>query len=120
MAKSALNAQSLAQMAVRAEYSPGNLATISGRKPWELRREIQRCFGCSPRAWLDRERLQRVESLLISGRLWVKEATAAVCFKHCSSFCRWFKAHTHLRPSQYPGPVPLQKEEAQQSEDWSI
>jgi AraC-like DNA-binding protein len=88
MPRHVLDPRSLTEMAALAEYRPGNLAKLSGREPWELRREIQRCFGCSTRAWLDRERWQRVESLLLSGDLWVKEAAPEVFFKHCSSFCR--------------------------------
>src|SRR5437867_5460349 len=121
MAKSALDAHSLTEMAAPAKYRAGNLAKLSGREPWELRREIQRCFGCSTRAWLDRERWRRVESLLLSGDLWVKEAASEVFFKHCSSFCRWRNAHTHLRPSQYPGPLRLTKGASKQpDDDWSI
>ena len=119
MAKRALDTRSQEELAALAGYQPGKLAELARCHPRKLQREFHRLFGCSPREWLRRLRLQHVESLLVSG-CWVKEAAGEAHFKDVSSFCRWFKSIKRVSPSGYASAATECKALPPQAEDWSI
>lgn len=119
MAKPALNGHPKEELAALSGYHPGKLAELIRCHPRKLQREFHRLFGCSPREWLRRQRLQHVESLLLSGG-WVKEAAVEAHFKDVSSFCRWFKNIKRVSPSGYASTATECKAQPHQAEDWSI
>ena len=112
------------ELARLARFHSGELARRIGMTPQQLRREIRRRFGCPLAVWLSRLRLRLAESCLLAGK-WVKEAASAACFKHVSSFCRWFTRQKGVSPSAFvsavrppapPNPAPS----PEPSEDYSI
>jgi AraC-like DNA-binding protein len=119
MPKRGLDAHLQTELAALAGYQPGKLAELARCHPRKLQREFHRLFGCSPREWLRRQRLQHIESLLLSGG-WVKEAAIEANFKDVSSFSRWFKKIKRVSPSGYISAAAERNALPHQAEDWSI
>lgn len=92
------------KLARKAKYRPGKFAQLLGVPPWQLRRDFKRRVGCSPRDWLNDQRLRAVERTLSSSRF-VKAAASEACFAHPANFSRWFKSKRNQAPSRFAPPV---------------
>lgn len=75
------------RLAAEAHFHAGELATLAGLSPRQLRRRIRRIFGVSPCEWLAQQRFGYVKSA-VSARERVKEI-AKVSGLHPCSFRRW-------------------------------
>jgi AraC-like DNA-binding protein len=87
-------------LAAQAGHSVRKLSELSGLRSWQLRRECHRLFGCSPRSLLGDRRMKAAGALLVKEDR-VKQAATEAGYIHSSSFCRWFKAHSHSTPAQF-------------------
>jgi AraC-like DNA-binding protein len=87
-------------MASKARYNAANLARIYGVSKRQLEREFQKQLGYSPQSWLDRQRILASKQLLLSGRL-IKQVASELGFKQTSHFCRQFKIHNQMTPSEF-------------------
>jgi AraC-like DNA-binding protein len=87
-------------MAHKAKYNAANLARFYGISKRQLEREFQRQLGCSPQSWLDKQRILAAKPLLLSGRL-IKQVASELGFKQTSHFCRQFKFHNEMTPSEF-------------------
>ena len=93
------------QLAIAANYEVEELARLHGISTRHLRREFKREFQSSPQKWLDCQRIKAAQQLLQIG-LPVNRVARELGFKQVSHFCRQFKAHTNLTPTEY---VALQR-----------
>src|SRR5262249_20719679 len=83
-----------------AKYNAGELAKLSNVSLRTLQRQFQNTLGRSPQHWLTEYRIHDAKALLLRG-LSIKEAACDLEYKHLSHFCRQFKAHVGITPSQF-------------------
>jgi AraC-like DNA-binding protein len=94
------NMQQLLTMAQQSGFSARALSKALKISPRQLRRHTHAFFGCSPQAWLDRQRLGLAPGLLKQHRC-IKTVTFQLGFKRVSHFSREFKSHYGLCPTDY-------------------
>ena len=87
-------------LARKAHYNSNELAGLCGVSTRQLQRHFRRHFRCSPQAWLNQRRLLLAELLLLKGET-VKKVAFDLGFKQTSHFCRQFKSHNHMTPSEF-------------------
>jgi AraC-like DNA-binding protein len=80
----------IAEMARFCELSPSNFRLLFASH-----------FGCSPRTWLRRARVQRAKELMIGSPLNFSEIAARVGFASVHAFSRAFRASEGITPSEY-------------------
>jgi len=97
-----------AQMAEQADYQSWRLAELLKICPRQLRRYTQKLFHCSPRHWLNHQRLLDAAAMLLETDLPVKVVAAQVGFKQHSHFSRQFKLQYNFSPSAFQDAVKLQ------------
>jgi transcriptional regulator GlxA family with amidase domain len=83
-----------------AHFNANELARLCGVTPRQLQRQFQQHLRCSPQFWLDLQKLIYAQRLLLAGYS-VKNASSESHFRCCSHFCRKFKAHYHMTPSEF-------------------
>jgi AraC-like DNA-binding protein len=88
------------QLAEAAQYNAPKLARLCNVSIRQLERQFHLKFGCSPQKWLDERRIAAAKELLLSGHS-VKETSSDLDFKQIPHFCRQFKSHAGLTPSQF-------------------
>ncbi|RMD76075.1 MAG: AraC family transcriptional regulator [Lentisphaerae bacterium] len=64
-------------------------------------RLFRRTYGCSPREYIRNERLRRAAELLLETEVNVDEVARAVGIGNVGLFCRMFKKHFGMTPSEY-------------------
>ena len=89
-----------AELAEAAHYNANKLAQLLNRSPRQLRRQFKRRVGTSPQEWLDKLRMVRAPTHLLSNDS-VKETAATLRFKTAPHFCRQFKDYYKVTASQY-------------------
>lgn len=90
----------LEEFARTANYNARELARLCGISSRQLQRDFREWFQCSPQKWLDDQRMDAAQKLLLSGES-VKKAASDLGFKHTSHFCRKFKRRYHMTPSEF-------------------
>jgi AraC-like DNA-binding protein len=88
------------RLAHQAGYRPPRLARLCGTSLRQVQREFQRTFAMSPRDWLSVRRVAVAREMLQAG-FSIKAVSCELGFKQVSHFCRLFKAHSHLTPSEF-------------------
>jgi AraC-like DNA-binding protein len=87
-------------LAQKAHYNANELASLCGISTRQLQRHFRRNFHCSPQAWLNQRRLLFAQTLLLKGEP-IKKVALDLGFKHTSHFCRQFKSHNNMTPSEF-------------------
>lgn len=81
--------------------SPSDLARELDLTPDYFARQFRRCFGCSPRTWLSRERARAAARLLSGSNLRVFQIAAQLGYADVPQFSRQFKNETGMTPQQF-------------------
>jgi AraC-like DNA-binding protein len=87
-------------LAESADYDCRKLAASRGHSLRQLEREFHAVFGPPPHVWLNEQRVEAAERLLLSGKP-VKWVAFELGYKQPSHFCRQFKLNNHVTPSQF-------------------
>lgn len=88
------------RLAVVARFDAKELAKLCNLSVRQLERDFRRHLGRTPQNWLNELRLRFAEALLLNGQP-VKRVAYTLGFKQTSHFCRRFKLHRNLTPSQF-------------------
>jgi AraC-like DNA-binding protein len=88
------------ELAWRAKYKVIPLARAAGMGERRLRRWFHKTFGCAPRLWLKRVRLEEAQRLLDEGRT-VKWAAYSLFFPDLAAFNHQFSAAFDMTPRDY-------------------
>lgn len=86
---------------IRYDLSPSDLAKQFNLNPDYFTRQFRRHFGCSPRAWLKNERINRARAQLSTTSDSIKEIAHSLGFGDQRFFSRQFKKATGKTPSEY-------------------
>jgi AraC-like DNA-binding protein len=92
--------QNWPQLAHDAKYSVRALAGACGVSVRVLERFFLAAFGCKPRQWLKRQRMQRAVELLAGGDN-VSQTADRLGYQDRSHFSREFKKYFGLAPKTY-------------------
>ena len=87
-------------LAEAAHYDARKLADLCEVSVRHLQRHFRRNFYCSPQSWLNQRRLLLAQRLLLKGES-VKKVALDLGFKQTSHFCRQFKSHSNMTPSEF-------------------
>lgn len=79
------------------------LATRVGMSVFYLNRMFKQKFGCTPRVYLERIRVERAEEFLKQGELSNMDVAFAVGFQSVSSFYAAFRKHAGITPGEVRG-----------------
>ncbi|RMD78169.1 MAG: AraC family transcriptional regulator [Lentisphaerae bacterium] len=79
----------------------GELAAMARVSPEHFCRVFRAALGMSPQAYLQEQRLQRAETLLVHSDLPVKQIAAAVGIEDAGYFSRLFRRHFLVSPRRY-------------------
>ncbi len=88
------------QLAASAKYKVIPLAALAGIGERRLRRVFHRLFGCSPRVWLRRVRLEEATQLLREGHQ-VKWVSYSLFYPDTMTFAHQFMAQYGMSPRDY-------------------
>jgi AraC-like DNA-binding protein len=88
------------ELATSAQYNAKHLALLCGVSVRQLQRRSRKWLNLSPQHWLDQRRLIEAQQLLSAGQS-VKQVALHLGFKQPSHFCRQFKRHHNMTPSQF-------------------
>jgi AraC-like DNA-binding protein len=88
----------LPELASSCGYKSRELARALRITPRHLQRMFATELGCSPRAWLNEQRLLAARQMLSTART-VKEVAYTLGFPTVSQFSRDFRHHFGVRPS---------------------
>jgi AraC family transcriptional regulator len=88
------------RLASTAHYDATVLAKMCQLSVRQLQRDFRRLCSRTPQDWLNEQRLQAAQTLLLSGRP-IKSIAFELGFKQMSHFCRQFKALYKVTPSQF-------------------
>jgi AraC-like DNA-binding protein len=88
------------ELAEAAHYNARKLAELCGVSVRHLQRHFRRTYQRSPQSWLNERRLVAAEKLLLKGEQ-VKKVALDLGFKQTSHFCRQFKSHNKMTPSEF-------------------
>lgn len=83
------------------DLSLNRLAEFSHLHPVYLSRVFKEITGITVGDFINRTRLEKVESLLKTSRLTVLEISRKLGFATDNYFCRWFRKQTGMSPHQY-------------------
>ena len=88
------------ELAEAAQYDARKLAQLRDISVRQLQRYFRRNFHCSPQSWLNERRMLAAQQLLLKGEQ-VKKVALDLGFKQTSHFCRQFKSHSNMTPSEF-------------------
>jgi len=88
------------EVVAAANFKAKNLARICGYSTRQFRRIFREAAGCHPQKWLNSLRLEKAREDMLKG-LPIKQVAFDVGFYDSSSFSRWFKHWTGVRPTDY-------------------
>lgn len=88
------------RLAREARFNATNMAALCGITPRQLERHSEKSLGCPPQQWLDEQRMIAADLLLREADT-IKEVAFQLGFNQASHFCRQFKLHFGLTPSQF-------------------
>lgn len=88
------------ELAKAAHYNARELAKLCRLSKRQLERTFQRIFQKTPQRWLDEQRLTVAQDLLRMGQP-IKSVAYELGYKQSSHFCRQFKTHNHVTPSEF-------------------
>jgi AraC-like DNA-binding protein len=94
------NRESWIEMGMKSRYRARNLAQGSGVSLRQLQRYFQILFGKTPQEWLNEQRMIAAGPLVLGSES-VKRAAFDLGFKQPAHFCRHFKRHYGVPPSQF-------------------
>lgn len=69
--------------------------------PKHLSRTVKEMLGKTPHEVICEEQLQYASSLLKNDRFSILEISISLCFSEQAAFCKFFKKHTGVSPSEY-------------------
>ena len=92
--------EKLSQWAATAHYEANKLAAMCHLSVRQLEREFRLRFARSPQDWLNKQRLEASQELLLSG-LPVKKVAIELGFKQASHFNRQFKLQYNVTPGRF-------------------
>ena len=87
-------------LASQASYEPGRLAEMAEISLRQLERYFAKDFTATPKAWLQKQRMESACKLLSEAHS-VKDAAYVLSFRQPSHFCREFKRYYGMTPSQF-------------------
>jgi AraC-like DNA-binding protein len=111
------NGEWWSERARQARYRSGLLSEALGISQRQLQRIVKSCFGCSPYAWLNGQRLKSAGDLLKKCHS-VKSVCFDLDFKQPSHFSRQFKRYYGLSPSTFLGRHGSQNGQPKEAEPW--
>lgn len=85
----------------RTEHNIGFYAEKLNITPKHLARTIKDMLGKTPHEVICEELIQYAFTLLKDDRLSILEISASLCFSEQAAFCKFFKKHTGVAPSEY-------------------
>lgn len=88
------------KLASISHYDVRELAKLCQLSVRQLERDFRRQYACTPRNWLNEQRLKIAGQLLLSGRS-IKVVASELGFKQTSHFCRHFKLRHKQTPTQF-------------------
>lgn len=100
MERLALVRRNWEELVEAAHYDARKLAELCDISVRQLQRHFRRNFDCSPQIWLNKRRLLAAQKLLLQGEP-VKKVALDLGFKQTSHFCRQFKSHKNMTPSEF-------------------
>ena len=100
MARSITQVELWKGLSSAAQYNARKLASICEVSLRTLQRQFHQTLGRPPQSWLNELRIAVAQNLLQHGTL-IKEIASDLGFKHSSHFCRQFKRHAKMTPSQF-------------------
>jgi len=83
-----------------AKFNASDMAAHCGITLRQLERHAQTTFGCPPQQWLDEQRMIAADILLREAET-IKEVALQLGFSQSSHFCRQFRKHFGLTPTQF-------------------
>ncbi len=84
-----------------AVLEPADLAAACDLALAHFRRRFRATYGCSPRTWLARERIQAAAELLRFSPMTIADAAAASGYASVPAFCRCFKQVMGMAPGRW-------------------
>lgn len=88
------------KLAREAKYNATQMAKLCNITPRQLERQSQITLGCTPQQWLDEQRMLHAQALLREVDT-IKNVAFQVGFKQPSHFCRQFKQHCGMTPTEF-------------------
>lgn len=85
----------------RTERSIGFYAGKLNITPKHLARTVKGMLGKRPHEIIDEELVQYASTLLKNDRLSILEISVSLCFSEQAAFCKFFRKHTGVTPSEY-------------------
>ena len=83
------------------------MALLAGLSPSRLRHLFRSQTGCSPRNFLEEQRMRRARELLLLSRQTIAEIAYATGFDNPFYFTLRFKKHTGESPRDFRGRISL-------------
>ena len=87
-------------LAEQVDYSARKLAAKSKYSLRKLERVFKSKWGCTPRDWLRMMRMRKAATMLESADS-IKQVSYELGFKQPSHFCREFKLHFGMSPTEF-------------------
>ena len=91
----------LDQQSLSSAYSAADLAEHAGLSRSRLDSLFVEAMGVTPRAYLDRRRLDEASKLLLHTGSSIKEIAMGLGFRHASHFSLWFRRHRKASPQSF-------------------
>jgi AraC family transcriptional regulator len=88
------------KLAREAKYNAAQMAKLCQITTRQLERQAQLTLGCTPQQWLDEQRMVHAQALLREIDT-IKNVAFQVGFKQPSHFCRQFKQHCGMTPTEF-------------------
>ena len=95
-----IQGQEFEALAKLAGYRTAKLAKLCKLSVRQLERSLLRELGRSPCEWLNEQRILDAREPLLTGES-IKKVAADLNFKQSSHFCRNFKEHFGMTPSEF-------------------
>ena len=89
------------------QISLGDLASLAGRHPNYFSDQFIRIFGVRPIEYINRRRIERAQTLILTNLYSMKQVAAMTGFRDVAYFSRIFKKYAGVPPSQYFAKVNL-------------
>lgn len=88
------------RLAKESRFNAIRMAKLCRITPRQLERHAQTTLGCTPQQWLDEQRMVAAQWLLREADT-IKDVAFELGYSQASHFCRQFKQHYEITPSQF-------------------